>query len=782
MTSMVKSFNELTPELQAVAGGKGGVLARMFQNGYPVPEGFVILPSAFQGDELHSQAWNRVQTYLHVLRKKNEKALFAVRSSALSEDSAQASFAGEFETVLNVKTDKEIQEAIYKVYKSGQSERVKAYSAVQGLAQSHEIAVVVQIMIPSEISGVLFTVDPVTGSFASMVGNFVYGLGEQLVSGEANPCSFNFGRPKGEYDGPEEFKKYSARLYKLAVRLETDLGSPLDIEWAVAGRKIYILQARPVTTLQSGNWDTYELNYSMLGDYLWSNSNVAEAVSDVVTPFTWSILQKQDEAIRLIPGYYLWANICGRMYSNFLSTAAILGNRISSERVTDIFGKIPKDISFPVYPFSKWNLLKKAIPKIIQNYKEKKAASKHTAQFLKGTPDWCRRFEANIRKTKTMDDLLYLWQEVYQPYNYNTLLISMDNAQNMVTVVNRLSIRLKKLVGTEDSGILLSNLRGGSELASLGPLVGIAKVVKGEKSREEYLQQYGHRCPNELELSIPDPAEDASWLQKQIEEFEKSNTDIEGLLKKQHRQFEAARKRFADRFPNKVKWLDKQLEKAAEAANLREATRSEYVRVIRVIRTFILKAGELSGIGDKVFFLYIDEVLNLLSGDNTAVKHIPARIETYNKYKSLPAYPSIIRGRFDPFEWEKDPNRRMDYYDATIPAVSAPESEILKGYAGATGRIEGNVRILTTFEEGEQLQPGEILVAFSTNVGWTPLFPKAAAIITDIGAPLSHAAIVARELGIPAVVGCGNATTRLHTGDRVIVDGGKGVVHILAPS
>lgn len=102
-----------------------------------------------------------------------------------------------------------------------------------------------------------------------------------------------------------------------------------------------------------------------------------------------------------------------------------------------------------------------------------------------------------------------------------------------------------------------------------------------------------------------------------------------------------------------------------------------------------------------------------------------------------------------------------------------------KGFAGAAGRVEGIVRILATPEEGEKLHPGEILVATTTNVGWTPLFPRAAAIITDVGAPLSHAAIVARELGIPAVVGCGNATLRLKTGDRVIVDGGQGTVHIL---
>jgi len=103
----------------------------------------------------------------------------------------------------------------------------------------------------------------------------------------------------------------------------------------------------------------------------------------------------------------------------------------------------------------------------------------------------------------------------------------------------------------------------------------------------------------------------------------------------------------------------------------------------------------------------------------------------------------------------------------------------LHGAAGSAGRVEGIVRCLDSPEQGNQLQPGEILVTSLTNIHWTPLFPRAAAVVTDVGAPLSHAAIVARELGIPAVVGCGDATLRLKTGDRVRVDGGRGLVEIL---
>ena len=127
----------------------------------------------------------------------------------------------------------------------------------------------------------------------------------------------------------------------------------------------------------------------------------------------------------------------------------------------------------------------------------------------------------------------------------------------------------------------------------------------------------------------------------------------------------------------------------------------------------------------------------------------------------------------------QDPNRRADYYDPSLTLEGAQDSEALKGFAGAAGRVEGIVRVLNGPEEGESLKTGEILVASTTNIGWTPLFPRVAAIVTDIGAPLSHAAIVARELGIPAVVGCGNATALLKTGDKVLVDGGQGIVRIL---
>ncbi|AVK47884.1 phosphoenolpyruvate synthase [Clostridium sp. MF28] len=783
MLDMVKSFKELTPELQSLAGGKGCMLSKMFQAGYPVPDGFVILPSAFNENSLNEDAWNKIKHYLKEIRKDNESVLFAVRSSALSEDSAQASFAGEFETVLNVKTDEEIQSAIYEVFSSRESERVKAYSSVQGMDQSHQIAVVIQIMIQSEISGVLFTADPITGSHESMTGNFVFGLGEQLVSGEANAYPFNIMRPKRKYEGPSEFKKYAPELYKYASKLEKEYGAHQDIEWAVSNGKLYILQARPITTLITGNPDTYEWNDTLDGDFLWTNTNVGEAMSDVFTPLSWSIIRALDEEQMTIPGYYLFSgNICGRAYTNIsyaLSLYPAFGKDIKSliKTMSEVFGQMPEEIEIPIYPFSKLGLIKGMAPKLKHRLKNIIKASKEIPEHLNESPNLCRRMTETIKEVKTKEELIDLWKTEILPFNFKALWIALAGGRKMV-IANKLKDELIKVAGIEDTNTLMSNFRGDSSLESLGPIIGISKIITGEMNREEYRMKYGHRGPHEFELSIPHPGEDETWLEKQIEEFKNSNTDVENLLNKQHDQYEEALRRLKENFPKEANNFEKKIVKVAEAARLRESVRSEWTRAFRVNRAFALKTGELTGIGNDIFFLYINEVLDLLSGNDLALNHIAVRKENYEKYKSLPPLPSIIRGRFDPFKWVKNSNRRVDYYDESMP-ITTQDSETLKGFAGASGKIEGVVRILTNPEEGENLKKGEILVASTTNVGWTPLFPKASAIITDIGAPLSHAAIVARELGIPAVVGCGNATTKLKTGDKVIVDGGHGVVQIL---
>lgn len=198
------TFGKLSSEQQFSTGGKGSTLSRLYQASYPVPDGFVILPSAFTGDEMSPETSSQVQACLAHLRSDNPNAAVAVRSSAVAEDSALVSYAEAFETVLNVRSDEEIRTAINTVYQSRHSERVRSYSQAQGVPLVHEMAVIVQRLVKADLSGILFTTDPITSSRSRMAGNYTHGLCDKLVSGEVESISFSIERTKRRYNGPSE--------------------------------------------------------------------------------------------------------------------------------------------------------------------------------------------------------------------------------------------------------------------------------------------------------------------------------------------------------------------------------------------------------------------------------------------------------------------------------------------------------------------------------------------------------------------------------------------------
>jgi pyruvate,water dikinase len=304
-------------------------------------------------------------------------------------------------------------------------------------------------------------------------------------------------------------------------------------------------------------------------------------------------------------------------------------------------------------------------------------------------------------------------------------------------------------------------------------------MARGEMSKDAYLELYGHRGPHEFELSVPRPAEDPTWVEEELDRIRHSPFNVEALMAERRHAFESAWDELQSRNPGQAGGLARRIAESARRARLRERVRSAYVRDRWAVRLFALRAGELTGLGERIFFLTLDEVLDLLSGHGTTEAPVAERMEMYDRYRALPPYPPIVRGPFDPFAWAADSNRPTDVFNARAPQPTDRGSAIVVGSPGSAGVTEGVVRILHLPEARDGLQPGEILVATQTDIAWTPLFPQAAAVVTDIGAPLSHAAIVARELGIPAVVGCGNATAALNTGDRVRVDGGRGTVEIL---
>jgi phosphohistidine swiveling domain-containing protein len=788
MSPMVRTFSELTAEERPLAGGKGSALACLTQAGYPVPDGLIILPTAFVGDDLTAGAWAQLQPHLDRLRRGAPKPTFAVRSSALSEDSAQASFAGEFETVLEVGGDEAIREAIHTVRRSRHSERVRAYSEAKGVEPLQDMAVVVQRMVPAEFSGVLFTADPVSGSRSQMAGNYVRGLGDKLVSGEATPLEFSLARPKGRHEGPPELKRFARKLFKLGKRLEKELGCPQDIEWAIAGGRLHLLQSRPITTLLGSNPVTGEFNDSLTGDYVWNCVNVGEAMSVVMTPFTWSMMRLAFDELNILPGYSAVGNIGGRLYQNVtvgVSMLAALGQDFEgmAKEMGGVRDEYLETMDQYLFPLPEATLLA-VLPNGLRAQRKQRAALKNLDAFLAANPGRSRALSRWVLEARTREELLRLMQEELEPQSLEAFWRSYATALQYSGQVGKLRRELAEMVGAEDADALLSNVSSHDELlASLGPVVGLTRLARGEMSREVYLEQWGHRGPFEAELSAPRPFEDPGWLDQQLATFARSPVDVEAQLAAQRAQFDAAWERFESRYPRQARSMRRRLDRAAEAARVREAARSESMRLFWVVRTWVLRAGELTGTGEGAFFLTYEELLDLLAGKDTPTETIPARRQTYERYKALPPYPLIIRGRFDPIQWAADPNRRGDVFDShgLLPrlALKAPRENLILGMPGSAGRVEGLVRRLDSAEEGDALESGEVLVTSQTNIGWTLFFPRAAAIVTDVGAPLSHAAIVARELGIPAVVNCGNATMRLRTGDRVLVDGGRGEVEIL---
>jgi pyruvate,water dikinase len=210
--------------------------------------------------------------------------------------------------------------------------------------------------------------------------------------------------------------------------------------------------------------------------------------------------------------------------------------------------------------------------------------------------------------------------------------------------------------------------------------------------------------------------------------------------------------------------------------------RSEAVRWTGLGRRFALRCASLLGIGEDVFLLTLPELLQALGGDTSAYARFDERRAVHARYRALPPLPAFILGAFDPFAWAADPDRPADIAVAGVadpPAGALPAEGLVRGAAGSPGVAEGRVRRLDSVADSAGLLAGEVLVTHLTNIGWTPAFPRAAALVTDLGAPLSHATIVAREFGLPAVVGCRDATARLATGDLVRVDGARGLVEVI---
>ncbi|MEV0162803.1 PEP/pyruvate-binding domain-containing protein [Nonomuraea fuscirosea] len=815
----------------ATAGGKGASLARLTRAGLPVPGGFHVTTAAYRAfvagfqDEIlraaaadpgsipalfaaHEVPGPIAGEILRAYEALGRDVPVAVRSSATAEDLPDMSFAGQQDTYLNIRGDA-LLDAVRRCWASLWNPRAIAYRDTNGVPHDDvALAVVVQELVDADAAGVMFTADPVTGARDDTVINASWGLGEAVVGGQVTPdtivvsggavTSSRVGDkqvmtvrtdtgteerpvPAGLRDAAVLDDAEAVRLAALGARVQDLYGTPMDVEWTRRDGVFAIVQARPITGIRP---PLEEWNDSLKGDYLWTGGNLGEAIPDVMTPITWSYVRLfigEAMSAASIPGFDLVGNIGGRFYMNLSvvhSIAGALGMSGRLSAVEQVFGKLPPGLEVPRVPASRWEIIRRVLPMAVRLQGRVRHNLKGMRAFLDTSRRRCEELRDRVAATTSGAELADLWEREIRPHLVTACrMLEAAGRQGGSTLVYTRD-RLYRMMGEADAEAMLTGVNAEGELASMGPVMGLSRLARGEITRDEFARGYGHRGPHEFEVSIPRPGEDPAWIDAQLAGLRDLGADTQALLARQREAREAAWARFAQRHPGKEDRMRARARRWNAVVRDRESTRSETMRAFWVLRAFTVRAGELTGAGDDVFHLYLEELLDLLRGDRAVLERVPSRRATHERYAALPPYPVLIVGHFDPVRWAADPGRRADVYDARGPGT--PVSDTVTGFPGAPGVVEGVARVIAGPEDGERLKPGEILVTTLTNVGWTPMFPRAAAVVTDMGAPLSHASIVARELGIPAVVGTGNATMRLRDGDRIRVDGERGTVELLA--
>ena len=753
-------------------GGKASSLSLMMQNlKMNIPSGYVITADAFHDGKITDEANEELNA---LIAKLDRTKKYAVRSSAIGEDGAEGSFAGQYETLTDVIVPK-IREAVGIVAASAKNARVENYKSQNDIA-GEGIGVIIQEFVKAEFAGVIFTSDVMTGKDDQIIGNYVHGEGEKLVSGAENAEVFKIGALEYSYEGNPELSPYAKTLRRYCLAIRFFYGVPMDIEWAVAGRRVYILQARPITTLTRLHAKTYDINGTRSGCKLLTKTNVGEIFMKPVSPMTFSVLEKINEFLGL-PDWL--DNICGQAYMNVSVMCSLMvsfgkSREKAYETVKDLVGGIPEGVEIPVSPFDK-----KAFNKNLRGLffpKEKsKLTKKQKHEMVANLHIISEDLIAQIKAIGSSAELMAFWDDVLQPkLNDGLASILAESGLSLVPLFN-LRKKITEIAGEDMANRLCSGSLGIIEC--MKPTLLLEDVASGRMTREEYIRECGHRSADEMELMSPRPYEDPSFIDALLADRASTSANLRAMQERQKASYDEALAEFKAKYPSKRKWIDKEIAKFIHANAFREDIRSKGVRIFCVFRQYCLRAGELNGLGEDIFMLGYKEMFALLKGDTSVIAYIPARKQNFARYLSYPGFPSLVTGRFDPDKWMADPDRRYDFFVSGRAATEDTPSDV-KGFAGAAGVVTGTVRVIDDVSRIDELKQGEILVTRATNIGWTVAFHKVSAIVTDIGAPLSHAAIVAREFGIPAVVGCSNATTVLKTGDIVTVDGEKGTVTI----
>jgi phosphohistidine swiveling domain-containing protein len=766
---------------------------------------------------------------------------FAVRSSATHEDGALISMAGLAESVLGVRGAPALADAVRRVWASIASGRALGYLATHGV-RDVGMAVVLQPIVPATAAGVMFTRklggprERIINAGVGLGSPVVDGIttpdmlriaedGQILESTIARKLRAAIVGDSGMIEVPVQYPDEPAlsaariaELASVARRLEKIEDVPWDVEFACEGEHVWIVQARHVTGRgfpEGGEATT-----------VWSTVNVGEALPGVATPFTWSIAGDYSESgFRkafgtlgcTVPKHArLVGNIHGRFYLNlteFMRIAAQvpwldprtlveLGGGSGGDELANQVGEVSHRGFYARLPLTATRLLREQLrldTHVGQFEQEAELAFRlHNALDLAILPD-----EGVARKIRDVQTLLERTGDV--------MLTCASSALGSHIILKGVLSRAEPL-GAERLAQDLT--RGIRDLESARPAIGVMRIVElarrdpeardvlvqenatvsaipdgpAKRALVSFLDLYGDRAVREAELSTPRWKEDPRPVLAMIRVALRGEArDVEPQLARAKSEADAEMQKLVPRLKFAEQTLVRHLvTRAQTAARRREQMRTWVTRVLGMLREVALDADrrllrlvpELardwadlrSGSGPRsplatthtVFFLTADEVVNALRASRTDLAPlVRARRAEYLRDQARPDPPRTFIG--------------------TPPSVQLPPAggDVLKGTGASSGVVEGRARVLLSASQMSDLQPGEILVVHTTDVGWTPLFCIAAGVVTELGGPLSHAAVVARELGVPSVVNVDGVTRALKTGDRVRVDGDRGVVERL---
>lgn len=756
----------------------------------------------------------------------------AVRSSATAEDLPEASFAGQLDTYLNVAGPDALLDAVRRCWASLWTDRAVAYRADHGIDQRPVgIAVVVQEMVDAAVSGVMFTANPVTGRRKETVIDAAPGLGEALVSGAVNPDQFTVDatgailqRSLGDNRQACLTDDQVRSLAGLGTHAEELYGQPQDLEWAIASDGgIRVVQSRPITTL-------FPLPepYNDGGVRAYLCASLLQGLTRPLTPMglaSFVLMSDSSRSAKGGPAAYRSVQVGMRMYIDVTTLLRSKGGRrgmlramkVADARSVDVLAYLAADPRFALVKESRVASLKAGLrtspPLGLLGHTlramanpaaalERVKDSDHESDVMLVLPEPAsgavrldfveRALTKNI--TPTLMRVLppaaagYIWlglarlllgrlarpgdlQAILRglPHNVTT---EMDlELWRTATAIREDPESLRALSG-EDPQVLASRYIEGT----------LPPVSQGEL--RGFLAAYGHRAVAEIDLGVPRWREDPAHIINVVANYLKlADPELapDRLFRRAAENAEAKAAELAARAARSRgrlvgKIVAHSLRRARETAGMREYPKFRLIMAFAVLRGQLQQVGqELARAGrirapDDVFFLDLTEARVGLRGAD--LRGLAAeRRRNYQREMRRRHIPRLLLSD------GTDVEAAMAASTQASPSAGQPGA--LAGAPASAGTVTGKARVILD-PAGARLEPGEILVAPSTDPGWTPLFMTAGALVMEMGGPISHGAVVAREYGIPAVVGVPDATLRIKTGDTVTVDGAAGTVTVEA--